>query len=150
MVEQSHKISQNKIKFLKKSKQIYNTSSVLQDEEVQHYLKDIQTKFFIVLIDKVSNNFYFIIKNSVSTLLYEIGTQSDTCQLVNKLKEEMIDVSITISSKYNLEIQNNFKTRLIMLQLPKMHKTPTVARYFCCICKKVQYKGFVKGSYKGF
>lgn len=115
MVEQSHKISQNKIKFLKKSKQIYNTSSVLQDEEVQHYLKDIQTKFFIVLIDKVSNNFYFIIKNSVSTLLYEIGTQSDTCQLVNKLKEEMIDVSITISSKYNLEIQNNFKTRLIML-----------------------------------
>ena len=150
MVKQNQKISQNKIKFLKKSKQIYNTSSVLQDEEVQHYLKDIQTKCFVVLIDKVSNNFYFIIKKSVSALLYEIGTQSDTCQLVNKLKEEMIDVSITISSKYDLEIQNNFKTRLIMLQLPKMHKTPTVARYFCCICKKVQHKGFVKGSYKGF
>ena len=34
MVKQNQKISQNKIKFLEKSKQIYNTSSVLQDEEV--------------------------------------------------------------------------------------------------------------------
>ena len=41
----------NKIKFLKKSRQFYNTSLVLQDEEARQYLKDLQIKFCIDHID---------------------------------------------------------------------------------------------------
>ena len=33
----------NNNKLMKKSKQIYNTSPVLQDEEIRQYLKDLQT-----------------------------------------------------------------------------------------------------------
>ena len=44
---------------MKQSKQIYNTS-LLQHEHVRQYLKDPQTKFFIVPIDKASNKFSFI------------------------------------------------------------------------------------------
>ena len=53
----------NKIKSLKKSKKNYNTSRLLQDEEVRQYLKDLHKQnFAFAPIDKASNNllFYFI------------------------------------------------------------------------------------------
>ena len=103
---------------MKKSNKIYNTFLALQDEEVTQNLKDLQTKICIVSIDKASKNFSFICKKLyVSKLLDEIGlrvTQSDTYKLVNKLKNEVIDDNITISIKFDLEIQNDFKS------LPKM------------------------------
>ena len=37
----------NKTQLLKYTKQIYNTSPVLQDEEVWQYLKDLQTIYCI-------------------------------------------------------------------------------------------------------
>ena len=49
----------NKGKSLKQSKQIYDTSSVMQDEGIKQYLKDVQTKFYIISIDKASNKFSF-------------------------------------------------------------------------------------------
>ena len=69
-------------------------------------------------IDKNSKKISFICKVLyVSKLLDEIGlrgTQSDTYKLVNKLKDEVIDENITVSTKFDLEVQNDFKT------LPKM------------------------------
>ena len=44
----------NKRKSLKKSKQIYHTSSVLHKQEVSQCLKDHQTTYSIVPIDKTS------------------------------------------------------------------------------------------------
>ena len=133
----------NKIKSLQKLKQICNTSTVLQGEEVKQYLQDLQTKFCIVPINKASNNFPFIYKKFyVSKLLDEIGlraTQNDAYKLANKLKEEVIDDSINFSSNFGLEAQNDFKTLPIMEWLPKMHKIPTGV--------KTHQKGFVKGSY---
>ena len=49
----------NKIKSLKKLKKIYNTSRLLQDEEVRQYLKDLHKQnFAFVPIDKASNNLF--------------------------------------------------------------------------------------------
>ena len=49
--------AKNNMKSLK-SKQIDNTFHVLQDEEkVRQYLRDLQTKICIALIDKASNSF---------------------------------------------------------------------------------------------
>ena len=39
-----------------------------------------------------------------------VGTQSDTYKLVNKLKEEVIVGNIILSSKFDLEVENDFKT----------------------------------------
>ena len=104
---------------MQKSKQIYNTFLALQDAEVTQNLKDLQIKICIVSIDKASKNFSFICKELyVSKLLDEIGlrvTQSDTYKLVSKLKDEVIDDNITISIKFDLEVQNDFKTH------PKMY-----------------------------
>ena len=47
-------------KFIQEVKKGYNTSPVLQDEEIRQYLKYIQTKLYIVPIDKASNNFSFV------------------------------------------------------------------------------------------
>ena len=75
---------------MKLSKQIYNTS-LLQHEYVRQYLKDFQTKFFIVTIDKALNKFSFICKKlSVSKLLNEIGLrgiQYDIYILVKNLRK---------------------------------------------------------------
>ena len=55
-----------------------------------------------------SNNFPFIsTKFRVFKLLDEIGFRGH--KVVNKLKEELTDDNITLSSKFNLQIQNDFK-----------------------------------------
>ena len=41
------------------------------------------------------------------------------------MKEEVIDDNIILSDKFDLEVQNVFKTLPIMCWLPKMHKTLT-------------------------
>ena len=85
----------NKTKLLKYTKQIYNTSPVLQDKEVWQYLKDLQTIYCIVSIDKASKNFSFICKKFYVSKFFDetglSGTRSDTYKLVNKLKEKVID-----------------------------------------------------------
>ena len=48
----------SKIVSSNKSKQIYNTSSLLQD--VRKYLMDLQAKFCISPIDKASKNFFYL------------------------------------------------------------------------------------------
>ena len=74
-VQNQRKI-QNKMKFLKKLKQIYNSSPVLQDEEVTEYLKDIQIKFqniqhFVLPPSiKYQTTFLLLVKNSMFLRFY--------------------------------------------------------------------------------
>ena len=74
---------------MKKSKQICNTSLVMQDEEVRKYLKDLQKKFVSPPLTKHRTTCK---KLYVSKLLVEVeqrGTQSDTYKLnedINKRK----------------------------------------------------------------
>ena len=68
----------NKIKSLKKSKYIYNTSHVLQDEEVRQYIKVLQTKFCIILIDKASTNFLLFAKKFYISKLLDEAELRDT------------------------------------------------------------------------
>ena len=42
------------------------------------------------------------------------GKQSHTYKLVNKLKKEVIHDSTTVSKKFNVEVQNDFKTLPVM------------------------------------
>ena len=72
-----------------RSRNKFITLPPYQDQE---YLKDFQTKFYLVPIDK-ARTFLSLVKNG-SRLLDEIrlhGTRSDTCKLVkNKRKKELM------------------------------------------------------------
>ena len=70
-------------------------------------------------------SFPLFVRNS--KFLRLCGTLSDTYELRKKLKEEVVDDNITLSSKCYLEVQNGFKSLPIMYCLAKMHKTPTKA-----------------------
>ena len=59
--------SQKGDKFIQEVKKGYNTSPVLQDEEIRQYLKYIQTILYIVPIDKASNNFSFVCRKFCET-----------------------------------------------------------------------------------
>ena len=102
------------MKSLKKSKQIFNTYSIMPDEEIRQYLKDLRTKFCVVPIDKALNNLSFIcMKFYVSRFLNEVkfcSIKRDTY----KLKEEVNGNNITFSSKFELQVKNDFKTLAIM------------------------------------
>lgn len=125
--------SKTKIVSLEKTKLIYNTSPALQDDEVKQDFKDLRTKFCIVSIDIVSNNFSFICKSFyVSKLLDEIGLfgiQNDTYKLENKLKEKAINDKINFLSKFLLEVQIDFKTLPIIYWLAKICRTPAGTKF---------------------
>ena len=70
-----------------------------------------------------------------SKLLHEIGwrgTQRDTYKFINKLKDKVIDDNITFSSKFDLEVQNDFERLPIIYWLLEM----------------MNQKDFVIGSYE--
>ena len=86
--------------------------------------------FVLPPLIKHHTTFLLFVRHSVCKWLDEIGlhgTQSNTDKLVDKLKKEVTDHKITLSNKFDLEFENDFKTLPIMYWLPKMHKTPTGA-----------------------
>ena len=78
-----------------------------------------------------------------------INLKSDTYKLVNKLKREAINDNFTFSSKFNLEVQNDFKTLPIIYWLLKIGKTSTRAK--CIVTsKKCSAKALSDSNIKAF
>ena len=77
------------------------------------------------------------------------GTQNNTYKLVNKLKEELFDDKVTTSSKFDLEVQNDFKALHIMHWLPKVCKAPTGA-IFNVVSKKCCTEALSKAVTQNF
>ena len=77
------------------------------------------------------------------------GIQSDSYKLEHKLKEEVIDDNITLSTKFELEAQNDFKTLPIIYRLAKLDKNPTGAR-FIVASRKCNTKTSSKTATKTF
>ena len=65
--------AKNKRNSSKISKQIYNPSPILQNEEVRQYLKDLQTKCCIVPIDKASKKIYINCKKLALSCYMKLG-----------------------------------------------------------------------------
>ena len=78
-----------------------------------------------------------------------INLKSDTYKLVNKLKREAINYNFTFSSKFNLEVQNDFKTLSIMYWLLKVGKTSTRAK-FIVASKKCSTNALSDSNIKAF
>ena len=122
-----------KIRTLKSLKVPQQTKPVLDDPDVQQYLKDLHDKFVLVPIDKASNNIAIICKRFyICRILEELGIPGDrssTYKLSSCEKESIIDTNITLCEKLGLSIDDNQKKLPFMYWMPKMHYTPSRARF---------------------
>ena len=124
----SKKISSltNKIKTRK-------TNPILKQIEVIQYLETLQNKYVIVPIDKAANNVAVICKKYyVEVILKEIGIiggGNPTYSISQRSKEDIIEENVTYSKRQNLDVKEKERELPMMHWLPKLHKTPTKARF---------------------
>ena len=121
------------VRDLKSRKKIQKTKPVLEDTIVKAYLEEFHNKFVVVPIDKASNNVAIICKKFyVSRLLEEVGvlnTTSSTYQHSNNDRNDAIMNNVLLCEKYGLEVLENQRTLPLMYWMPKMHYSPSRARF---------------------
>ena len=131
---------ENKIQTLKNRIKPNKVPSVLKDKNVKSNLKELQSKFVLVPIDKAANNVAFICKQfyaaviskelQYSNIINNINLKNSTYELLKShTKEEIIKSHKTFLAKYKLEINNNMEILPSIYWLPKIHKTPVGFRF---------------------
>ena len=95
-----------KVRTLKLSRGPQPTKPILKDEDALLYLKDLQSKYVIVPIDKAANNVSIICKRFyVMRLLKEVGAlgnQNPTYELSNINHAELINDDVILSKHFVL------------------------------------------------
>ena len=138
-----------------KSKRVPSTTKpVLQDEEVLSFLSDIHDKFVIVPIDKASNNVAIICKRFyIQKLLSEVGIPGDTSptyKLSDYEPSEVIENNNLLCEKFGITLEERLKTLPFMYWLPKMHYSPSRARFIVASssCSTKPLSKFASSIYK--
>ena len=117
------------IELWKPKTKIYNTRSVLKDQEVQKYLESFHRKYVIVTIDKASKNFAIICKKFyVAKLIAEVSG-NNTYQTSNIDLDNILRANEDMCKKFGLTLTDKQKTLPIMYWTPKMHKNPIGFRF---------------------
>ena len=128
-----------KVRHLKSIKTPQQTKPILQDDNVIRYLADFHNKYVIVPIDKAANNIAIICKQFyVMRLLKEVGTLGNpdpTYQLSSENAIDIINDNMELCERYGLTLQEHQKTLPIMYWTPKMHYTPSRARFIVSSAK---------------
>jgi len=123
----------DKIRYLKSTTIPQQTKLVLKDEVVRTYLTELHKKYVVVPIDKASNNIAIICKQFyVNRLLKEVGIPGDTVptyQISLENKEEIISTNAELCHRYGLNLSEDQQILPIMYWTPKMHYTPSRARF---------------------
>ena len=122
-----------KIRDLKTKHTFQQTKSILDDDDVKTYLAELHKNFVIVPIDKASDNIAIVCKKFyVSRLFEELGipgNTSDTYMLATKIKDDIITNNLSLCVKYGLELTVSQMTLPFMYWMPKMHYSPSRARF---------------------
>ena len=122
-----------KIRDLKTKHTFQQTKSILDDDDVNTYLAKLHKNFVIVPIDKASNKIAIVCKKFyVSRLFEELGipgNTSDTYKLATKIKDDIITNNLSLCDKYGLELTVSQMTLPFMYWKPKMHYSPSRARF---------------------
>ena len=122
-----------KISHLKHKTKPRKSGNILKQPEVENYLKDLHNKYVLVPIDKAANNVAIICKKHyVQVLMKEIGilgSGNETYVRAKHSNEEIIDENVEYSKRLGLSVIEKDKALPIMYWTPKMHKTPTGARF---------------------
>ena len=128
-----------KVRHLKSTRTPQQTKPALRDANVIRYLTDLHNKYVIVPIDKAANNIAIICKRFyVTRLLKEVGAlgnPSQTYQLSNVNPIGIINDNIELCERYGLKLDERQKTLPIMYWTPKMHYTPSRARFIVSSAK---------------
>ena len=128
-----------KVRKLKTSHRPQQTKLILKDENVVEYLKDLHSKYVIVPIDKAANNISIICKRFyVMRLLKEVGvlgSPDPTYEISDTNPTELINDDIILCERYGLKLEEAQKTLPIMYWTPKMHYTPSRARFIVSSAK---------------
>ena len=131
----------NRITLLKKSMKIKPCSSTFDKKNVKCCLKDLHANYVITPIDKAANNVAFICKRFyVQTLVKELGiSSSNTDQTYEaiKLTEDQIIKKHTkdIKKLFKIDVTETMSVLPEMHWTPKMHKTPSKARFIVAASK---------------
>ena len=111
----------------------------MKDENVIQYLKDLHNRYVIVPIDKAANNISIICKRFyVLRLLKEVGAIGNvdpTYEISNINPVDLINEDVMLCERYGLKIEEGQKTLPIMYWTPKMHYTPSRARFIVSSAK---------------
>ncbi len=128
-----------KVRKLKISHRPQQTKLILKDENVVRYLEDLHSKYVIVPIDKAANNISIICKRFyVMRLLKEVGalgSPDPTYEISDTNPTELINDDIILCERYGLKLEEAQKTLPIMYWTPKMHYTPSRARFIVSSAK---------------
>ena len=135
----------NKITELKRNSKIkhHPIKPLLKDPIVVTYLEELHSKFVLVPIDKAAKNIAVICKRFyITRLMKELGLsgeKSKTYQLSSSSSENIINLNTLLCKSYGLETTDKNQILPIMYWTPKMHYTPSRARFIvasaCCSTK---------------
>ena len=133
-----HKVA-GKVRHLRSTRTPQQTKPVLPDENVIRYLTDLHNKYVIVPIDKAANNIAIVCKRFYLTRLLKevgaVGNPSETYQLSNINPIDIINDNMELCERYGLKLEERQKTLPIMYWTPKMHYTPSRARFIVSSAK---------------
>ena len=111
----------------------------MKDENALLYLQDLQSKYVIVPIDKAANNISIICKRFyVLRLLKEVGALSNpdpTYEISDINPSNLINDDVALCERFGLTLDEEQKTLPIMYWTPKMHYTPSRARFIVSSAK---------------
>ena len=126
----------------------------LKDEDALACLRNLHEKFVVVPIDKASNNVAIICKKFyIDKLLQEVGisgSKSDTYLVCEEKISQIVFDNTQYCKKMGLTINDTNKTLPIMYWMPKMHYTPSRARFIVAsaTCSTKQMSQIVSKIFK--
>jgi len=124
---------ENKVSSLKNKITPEVVKPILKDPVVLKYLDDLHSKFVLVPIDKASNNIAIICKQFyITRLLQEVGLSSatsDTYSLDPSPAVDIINTNVDLCKSFNLDVPEKLKSLPFMYWTPKMHYSPSRARF---------------------
>ena len=131
-----------RIASLTTSLKVKQCNSTFDKISIKKCLKDLHSKYIITpIIDKAANNVAFICKRFYAmNLAKELGiTTSNPEQTyfrTNKTRDQIIKKHIKEAKKtFQIDISEPMNVLPIMYWTPKMHKTPSKARYIVAAAK---------------
>ena len=122
-----------RIDYLKDKKTPQQSKPALKDPDVVEYLKTIHNQYVLVPIDKASNNIAIICKRFyIKRTINELGildNPSETYKFSDTDPNDIINDNITLCKKYGLKLSEKQHSLPFMFWTPKMHKSPSGARF---------------------
>ena len=128
----------SKIDRVKRSFVEKDVHPVLSDNAVRKCLKDLHEKFVFVPIDKASNNIAIVCKRLYALVIYNeldfanifSSNFCGTYQFIpNKTPSSIIEKHLDYQIGRNIEVDEEMEKLPTMYWSPKIHKTPTGARF---------------------